>query len=301
MRTEFNMNSLGYSIEDLKKLKTQNKVVVGCVKKYLPNECLIIDLGKNIEARLSIDNFEDSESSSLSGIISKVGSKICAFIEDIDEENNEVILNRSSLHNWYKSTVLESMDFGTIFDTNVVSVAPFGVFVDMGYGVVGLLPMNDISIARLPHLRGAFKVGDSLKVVYKGKSSSGYVVSHKELLGTWEENVKDFTEGEVLLGIIRDIKPYGAFIEISPNLTGLADISEDSSYKVGESVTVLFKSYNLEKQKVKLHIIKSSATDYKPKYNYKVSDGRLEEWVYTPVGSKKEIKTVFNGRFNENE
>lgn len=293
MITEYNSIGSNYTIESLQKCRINNEPICGVVKKYIPNTAVVVDLGNGIDGFLSIDKFEDSDNVSLSAIVSKVGSNICAFIENIDTENNSVTLNRRSLHNWYKRNILENMEVGRIFETEILSIAPFGLFVDMGYGVVGLLPLNDISIARLPKLDNLFKIGDKLNVIYKGKNQGGYVVTHKELLGTWEENVKDFTEGEVVLGIIRDIKPYGAFIEITPNLTGLADIMENNSYEIGQSITVLFKSYNVEKQKVKLHIVKVSDVEYKPNYVYKISSGIMKEWVYTPIGSKKEIKTIF--------
>lgn len=294
MVTEYNSIGSNYTIETLQKCRISNEPISGVVKKYIPNTALVVDLGNGIDGILSLDKFDDSDNVSISAVVSKVGSNICSFIDNIDIENNKVILNRKKLHSWYKTNVLDNMERGRIFDTEILSIAPFGLFVDMGYGVIGLLPLNDISIARLPKLNNLFKVGDKLKVVYKGKNQGGYIVTHKELLGTWEENVKNFVDGEVVLGIIRDIKPYGAFIEITPNLTGLADIMEDSGYEIGQSITVLFKSYNVEKQKVKLHIVKVSDVEYKPNYIYRLNSGIIKEWVYTPEGSKKEIKTIFD-------
>ena len=294
MITEYNSIGSNYTIETLQKCRISNEPISGVVKKYIPNTALVVDLGNGIDGILSLDKFDDSDNVSISTVVSKVGSNICSIIDNIDIENNKVILNRKKLHSWYKTNVLDNMERGRIFDTEILSIAPFGLFVDMGYGVIGLLPLNDISIARLPKFNNLFKVGDKLKVVYKGKNQGGYIVTHKELLGTWEENVKNFVDGEVVLGIIRDIKPYGAFIEITPNLTGLADIMEDSNYEIGQSITVLFKSYNVEKQKVKLHIVKVSDVEYKPNYIYRLNSGIIKEWVYTPEGSKKEIKTIFD-------
>ncbi|MGL0910084.1 hypothetical protein ACSTB0_13670, partial [Faecalibacterium wellingii] len=42
------------------------------------------------------------------------------------------------------------------------------------------------------------------------------------LLGTWEENAAGFTVGETVVGIVRSVEEYGTFIEIAPNLAGLA-------------------------------------------------------------------------------
>lgn len=294
MNREFTANVEKYTLNRLKEMCKLDEAVVGIVKKYIPEDCLVIDLGNELQGRMSIQDF-DTMDNSLTGIVSKVGSKIFSYVDNIDEYDNTIVLNRRRLHRDYIENYLDKLPYGHIFETNVVSVAPFGLFVDMGYGVIGLLPLNDISIARLDNLRKHFNVGDYLRVIYKGKGNAGYIVSHKELLGTWEENVADFTEGEVTQGIVRDIKPYGAFIEITPNLTGLADIPDGVELQVGDSITVIFKSSNVEKQKVKLAIVKKSSMPYEIKYNYKVTSGILKEWVYTPLGCKKEVKTIFDG------
>ena len=168
------------------------------------------------------------------------------------------------------------------------------MFVDLGYGVLGLLPIGDVSIARFPSIFDVFSVGDDIKVVYKGLYATGYVVTHKELLGTWEENLKEFKMGEYCQGIIRDLKPYGAFIEITPNLTGLAEIPEYMDLDIGDSVCVKLKNTNPEKLKVKLSIVSKSNSEYKLKFKYKITQGVIKEWNYTPFGSMKCIKTEFD-------
>lgn len=283
-----------YTLEGLSKMIETKEIVLGTVIKFNPDEGLIIDLGNNIVGKMQVSNFEDGNSNPLTGIVNKVGKNIMACVEKVD--NNIVYLNRAKLQKEYKENELDNLEVGCVFTTTVLSIASFGVFVDMGVGVVGLLPIGDVSIARFSSLRDVFKVGDSVTVVYKGKTDNGYVVSHKELLGTWEENLKDFKRGEYCQGIIREIKSYGAFIEIAPNLTGLADFPENIEIHAGDSVCVMLKSANPEKLKVKLQIISVSEIPYKVKYNYKIKDGVLKEWQYTPDSSIKQIKTVFDGK-----
>ena len=100
--------------------------------------------------------------------------------------------------------------------------------------------------------------------------------------------------GEYCQGIIRDLKPYGAFIEITPNLTGLAEIPEYMDLDIGDSVCVKLKNTNPEKLKVKLSIVSKSNSEYKLKFKYKITQGVIKEWNYTPFGSMKCIKTEFD-------
>lgn len=81
------------------------------------------------------------------------------------------------------------------------------------------------------------------------------ILSYKELLGTWEENVKTFEEGSTVVGIAREVEKSknGIFIELTPNLVGLAEYKEGIDY--GQKVKVYIKKIIPEKKKVKLMII----------------------------------------------
>lgn len=78
--------------------------------------------------------------------------------------------------------------------------------------------------------------------------------TYKELLGTWEDNIKDFKQGTVVRGIVRDIEKSknGIFIELTPNLVGLAEYKDNMEY--GQNVNVYIKKIVPEKKKVKLVI-----------------------------------------------
>ena len=288
---EENIPIVDNTIEDLYKYKDLNQKVVATILKYHEEDGILLDLGNDIIGYMKPSDFEDTEEVSNGTIISFIGQNIMAYIDDIVD--GKVFLNRAKVQKEYKEYFLSNLEPGTILDTKVLSIAPFGVFVDLGHGILGLLPIGDVSIARFPDIYDVFSKGDNIKVVYKGLYSTGYVVSHKELLGTWEENLKEFKTGEYCQGIIRDLKPYGAFIEITPNLTGLAEIPEHLDLEVGDTVCVKLKTTNPEKLKVKLSIVSKSNSQYRLKFKYKITQGIIKNWNYTPLGSIKCIKTEF--------
>ncbi len=78
--------------------------------------------------------------------------------------------------------------------------------------------------------------------------------TYKELLGTWEENIKDFNQGTVVKGIAKETEKSknGIFVELTPNLVGLAEYKENIKY--GQNVNVYIKKIIPEKKKVKLII-----------------------------------------------
>lgn len=283
-----------YSLDELQLLVGSYEVISGKVIRLTSDDKLIIDLGNDIYGELPIYNFEDStKPTSKVALIDKVGKNISFLVESI--ENGIINLNRKKLLSWYKSTVLEEkFKPGVVLKTNVLSLANFGVFVDIGYGLVALLANEDISISRVTNIKSAFERGQELYVVYKGEKNGFYFVSHRELLGTWSENIDNIELESVVQGVIREIQDYGIFVELHPNLTGIAEVDEELDLQVGDSVSVFIKSINPDKIKVKLVIIQKTETPYKVKYNYILPiEESIKKWEYSPKGAEKIITTYY--------
>ena len=104
-------------------------------------------------------------------------------------------------------------------------------------------------------------------------------LSHKELLGTWLENAAGFAPGDAVPGIVRGVRDYGVFIELTPNLSGLADWRGD--LRPGERVSVYIKSIRPESRKVKLQIIQDLGPAGEPEaLRYFITDGVVKNWIY---------------------
>ena len=117
-------------------------------------------------------------------------------------------------------------------------------------------------------------------------------LSHKELLGTWTENAELFRAGETVGGIIRSIEDYGVFVELTPNLAGLAEPFDN--VRVGQNASVYIKNIIPEKMKIKLIIVDAFDAQYStPPIRYFITDGMLNRWVYSPDKSPKLIETIF--------
>ena len=116
-------------------------------------------------------------------------------------------------------------------------------------------------------------------------------LSHKELLGTWEENAAMFSAGETVSGVVRSVESYGIFVELAPNLAGLAESKE--GVKVGDTAGVFIKSILPDKMKVKLIIIDSFEKGEIPPTRYFYEGDRMEKFTYSPEGCPKLIETIF--------
>ncbi|MBQ1899222.1 MAG: 30S ribosomal protein S1, partial [Ruminococcus sp.] len=128
--------------------------------------------------------------------------------------------------------------------------------------------------------------------VIKSISGSRVTLSHKELLGTWEENIARFSIGDTVTGVIRSIENYGAFVELAPNLAGLAELRDN--IHVGDTAAVYIKSILPQKMKVKLIIIDHFYEPTLPEApEYFITDGHIDRFVYSPPDCAKVIETEF--------
>ena len=142
---------------------------------------------------------------------------------------------------------------GDVIPVRITHLEPFGAFADIGCGIVSLLPIDAISVSRIDHPKERFTVGMDIRAVVRMKDENRITLSHRELLGTWAQNAALFSVGETVRGVVRSIEPYGVFIELTPNLSGLAEPRAD--LRPGMAVSVYSKSILPQRMKVKLTII----------------------------------------------
>jgi small subunit ribosomal protein S1 len=102
-----------------------------------------------------------------------------------------------------------------------------------------------------------FSVGQKIDVMIKSidRENERVVFSYKELLGNWEENAEGLEEKTIVDGIIKEADKYknGIFVELKPNLVGMAEYKEGLQY--GQKVKVLIKKIIKTKKKIKLVIV----------------------------------------------
>ena len=188
--------------------------------------------------------------------ISKVNKYVQFKVKNINKEGT-IILSRKDVGKEALNWAINELKEGQVVKGIVKNIRPYGVFVEIGGGVVGLLRIEDISVARIKSPAERFKVEDKINVMVKSidKAKERILLTHKELLGTWEENAQKFQEGMTVKGIIRETEKSknGIFVELNPNLVGMAEYSEDFEY--GQEVDVHIKKIISEKKKIKLLLI----------------------------------------------
>ncbi len=228
-------------------------------------------------------------------IIARVNKPVKFIITDIIDTDGKktAFLSRKAVQENFNAHYLPTLSTGDILTARITHLEAFGAFCDIGCGINALLPIDNISVSRIPHPNVRFNVGDDIKVIVKAFDEQGRAtLTHKELLGTWQENAEFFNVGETVSGIVRSVENYGVFVELAPNLAGLAEYTPHV-YE-GQHTSVYIKSIIPEKMKFKLIIVDSFDADYpikKPNYFY--SGNHMDYFRYSPENAEKIIETLF--------
>ena len=283
------------SIEAAIKNKTilEAKVIL-CSAKH----DLIIDLGcirgiiPRSEGAVGIETGETRDIA----IISRVNKPVCFRIKSIEKDKDGkpvAICSRKEVQEECLKNFLDKLVPGDIIPAVVTHMENFGCFADIGCGIPSLLPIDSISISRISHPSDRFRGGDMIFAVVAGRDDFGRIcLSHKELLGTWEENAEKFSPGETVSGTIRSVEDYGVFVELTPNLAGLAEPC--SNLVPGQQASVYIKSLIPDKMKIKLIIVDAFDGESPHKApEYYITKGHIGFWQYSPKDCKKSVFTSF--------
>ena len=239
-------------------------------------------------------------------LISRVGKPVAARILSMEHRGDRLIvrLSRRLAQQSCIRYYLSARRPGDIIPARVTHLEPFGAFVDIGCGVSSLLAVDCISVSRISHPRDRLRCGEDLSVVVKSidRESGRIYVSLREMLGTWEENAGLFEAGQTVTGIIRSVESYGIFIELTPNLAGLAEVKEsvleEMRQKIGHHAAVYIKSIVPDRMKIKLILINvcspAGAAKELTYYIDPKSTPHLSHWRYSPAESRKTVETLFD-------
>ncbi len=222
-------------------------------------------------------------------ILSRVGKPTCFTVEALTAEDGRIIPRLSR-----RTAQLRALEWlltrphGEVIPATVTHLERFGAFVDVGCGVVSLIPLDRISVSRITHPSCRFRTGDEIFAVIIGTlpEQNRLLLSHRELMGTWAENVTAFSTGEVVTGTVRGVLPYGIFVELAPNLPALAEFVP--GFENGDRVSVFIKSILYDREKIKLLILDHAGERirYIPPV-YLTTSGNMSGWVYHTGGGQK--------------
>ncbi len=288
------------SLQGLERAMLQGKILEAPAILCDGEMNLHIDLGeiRGIIPRSEVALCKSGEELKSIAIITRVGKPVCFKITSISDKDGETVayLSRREAQIECKRELLGDLICGDVLWAKVTHLENFGAFVDIGCGIVSLLTIDCISVSRISHPKDRFNTGDFLPVVVKSidEENDRFFVSHREFLGTWEENASAFTAGQTVSGIVRSIEDYGIFVELAPTLAGLAEYK--SGINVGDTASVYIKSIIPERMKIKLVLIDTAPETYTKKHKYYIDANEvchIDRWQYSPPLCQRVIESKF--------
>lgn len=244
-----------YTFSEIEQARLNGKIIEGTVINCDENFNLHVSLGNNLEGIVPKNEIELEDNIKPSIYKNKENTIIQFKVNEISEGN--ILLSRKAVKKEAFEWVKNDLKSGDIVVGIVKNIRPFGAFIEIGGGIVGLLHIEDISVSRIKSPEERLYVGQKIKVMIKSIDSDKerICLTHKELLGNWEENVKELEEKTIVEGIIKEADKYknGIFVELKPNLVAMAEYQDGLKY--GQKVKVLIKKIIKAKKKIKVVII----------------------------------------------
>lgn len=212
---------------------------------------------------LPTSHFGKDRNPSEDDINSAVGTKINVKIHELDEDatgRKTVIVSRRAL---LDEEVWSNIEVGQIIEGTVTSIAPFGVFLDLG-GVEGLIHISRLTVGHIDDPKKFTQRGEKLKakIIAVDKAKNRISLSHQEFAASpWVGLSETFPDGSVAKGKVKRLTDFGAYVELKEGVDGLLRTNEISwTKRIARPGDVLQKGSVIDVFVVNLNEEKQTAT-----------------------------------------
>lgn len=252
--------SQAYNWKQIEDIKEKDSVVEGDVISAVKGGILVEVFG--------IRGFVPSSHLRAKDVENIIGQKIELKILSMDQQQGNLILSNRKVYadtqDETKKDVFSKLEVGQIVEGDVVRLAEFGAFIDIG-GIDGLLPLSQMSWRWVDHPADILKIADKIKVEIIGIDHDKQRVSlslknlHPD---PWQEAADKIKEGEKITGTVTRIKHFGAFVEVYPGVEALLPQKEMLEYQntkgtilnVGDKIETVIIKFNPEDRRISLSI-----------------------------------------------
>jgi small subunit ribosomal protein S1 len=196
----------------------------------------------------------------------KLDQKLKVVVLDFDDEKKRISLGLKQLtpHPW--DILPQHIHEGAVVKGKVVNIEDYGAFLEIMPGVEGLVHVSEITWANTPiNAKEFFKLQDEYeaKIVTLDKDNRKMSLSIKQMSeDPWSTIETKFPEGSRHTGLVKNITPYGVFVELAPGIGGMIHISDlswlkrfnhpNEYTKVSENIQVIILGIDKDNRKLQL-------------------------------------------------
>ena len=158
---------------------------------------------------------------------SLVGQSLEVKILDVNEDDEKIVVSEKAVWETKQESVLSKYKVGDNVEGKVTAVTDFGAFVRFDENLEGLVHISEIAWQRIDHPRDVLKIGDHVRAEIINIENAKIFLSMKKLVDDpWKSVAAKYTLGQSVKGKVLKINPFGLFVELDPEIHGLAHISE---------------------------------------------------------------------------
>ena len=253
------------SPEEIAEKYTEGKVVKGFIKN-LTDYGAFIDLG-GIDGLLHITDISWKRINHPSEIL-RVGDEMDVVVLKYDQEKNRVSLGMKQLGDDPWDKIPDKLELNAVYKGKVANIADYGVFVDLGDNVEGLVRTSELNWTNKNiNPNKVVNLGDEIdvKVMEIDNEKRRVSLSHKQCLeNPWAKFDDNHSKGDIVTSQIKSITDFGIFVGLDGGIDGLIHITDITSeekqeaairsYKKGDDVTSIILSIDSSRERVSLGI-----------------------------------------------
>lgn len=216
-----------------------------------------VEIGDGVEGLIHISEMSWTKKVKHPSKIVSVGDVIDAIILDIDRDNKRISLGLKQIEPNPWENLEKKYPIGSKVKGQIKNIADFGVFVDVGGEIDGLIHISDIAwVQNFAHPSEAIKKSDEMEavVLHVDAENERFSLGIKQLHDDpWNRIMADFPEGTQAKGTVSQINSAGAVIRLDEGIEGLIPIKEyPDTLKVGDDVDVVVKKTMMRERRFAL-------------------------------------------------
>ncbi len=216
-----------------------------------------IEIGDGVEGLVHISEMSWTKKVKHPSKVVTVGDVIDAIILDIDRDNKRISLGLKQIEPNPWENLEKKYPIGSKVKGQVKNIADFGVFVDVGGEIDGLIHISDLAwVQNFAHPSEAIKKSDELDavVLHVDPENERFSLGTKQLTDDpWGRIMADYTEGTAAKGTISQLNSAGAVVKLEEGVEGLIPVKEyPETLKVGDEIDVVVKKTMMRERRFTL-------------------------------------------------
>lgn len=241
--------------EELQKNGTVLTGVVRLVQHHalLDTDILMLDL-EGTKAIITRDDIDVRPVTT--SLVNFVGKRIKFMVVEIDREAEVLICSRKAVKELEREAMIKRLEAGEIVNAKIAKLLNFGAYVDIE-GVTALIRNQDFA-EDYTTMAEVKQVGEVIEVKLRKISSNGriFVEATTKFSQPTVMNLEIFEPNQVVFGVVRNVKPWGAYVCIAPNIDALCPVPGTVDLEEGMNVTFRITQVKKEEGRVRGKIIK---------------------------------------------